>query len=129
MIELAKLIAGNNVEIDKKHVWGFEIRCVNTELYCSKFLVLTNPHVMSSLHYHKEKDETFCIMSGEVNIEVQEIDSTPVSRIYTAGMQVRIKPGVRHRVYAHSSQAVILETSTHHEDADTYRVIEGGINV
>ena len=129
MIELAKLIGGDNVEIDKKHGWGFEIRCVNNELYCSKFLVLTNPHVTSSLHYHKNKDETFCVMSGEVNIEIRNGNDIPKSRIYTAGMQVRIKPGVRHRVYAHSSQAVILETSTHHEDSDTYRIEDGGKHV
>ena len=129
MIELAKLIAGNNVEIDKQHAWGFEIRCVNNERYCGKFLVITNPHVMSSLHYHKLKDETFCIMSGEVNIETQHEGDILKSSIYTAGKQIRIQAGVRHRLYSYSPLSVILEVSTHHDDSDTFRVIKGGQSV
>lgn len=129
MIELAKLIAGNNVEIDKQHKWGFEIRCVNNEKYCGKFLVITNPHVMSSLHYHKIKDETFCIMSGEVNIETHNGNDVPTSRIYTAGKQIRIEAEVKHRFYSTRPLSVIMEVSTHHADDDTYRLEVGGKNV
>ena len=45
--------------------WGFEKWIVNTELYCGKLLHF-NMGKRCSWHYHKIKDETFYVQSGEL---------------------------------------------------------------
>ena len=51
-----------------KHVpkgWGYEKWIVNGELYCGKLLFFEKGK-RCSWHYHKIKDETFYIQSGEL---------------------------------------------------------------
>jgi histidinol phosphatase-like enzyme/quercetin dioxygenase-like cupin family protein len=103
-------------QVDK--VWGKEYWIVNDEQYCSKILELQPDHI-SSLHYHIEKCETFTVLAGVVRITHQgEV------RSYIKGESVTILPEDNHRFEAVESPAVILETSTHHEDADTVRIEE-----
>ena len=45
--------------------WGRELWIANSELYCGKILEL-NEDKRCSIHYHKLKDETFYILSGNV---------------------------------------------------------------
>jgi len=45
--------------------WGYERWIVNNELYCGKELFIAKDKRLS-LHYHKLKDETFWVLSGEV---------------------------------------------------------------
>ena len=52
----------NYKEVKKK--WGKEIWIVNRE-YCGKKLVL-NKGFRCSMHFHKNKDETFYILTGKV---------------------------------------------------------------
>ena len=99
-------------------VWGDEYWIVNNDdgNYCSKFLVL-NPNHTSSLHYHAEKHETFVVLAGIVNIE-----NNGSSRSYIRGESISIESNDEHRFEALLSPAVILETSTFHQDDDTYRL-------
>lgn len=121
-----ELDTGNFPEylIDADHRWGFEVRMANTPYYCGKLLVLENCE-NSSIHYHKVKTETFIILSGVVQLTFWPQDDTE-----TIGLIKGCIPGDRvtlHRLQKHVFRAVggpalILEVSTHHEDADTYRV-------
>lgn len=45
--------------------WGYERWITNSELYCGKELFIAKDRRLS-LHYHKLKDETFWVLSGEV---------------------------------------------------------------
>jgi len=47
--------------------WGTETTIVNNRLYCGKRFVL-HKGFQSSLHYHKEKHETFFVESGKVQL-------------------------------------------------------------
>ena len=118
--DIYKLIKiANNFQKVKK-VWGNEYWIVNDTHgnYCSKFLVL-NPDHVSSLHYHKNKCETFTVLAGIVNIE-----NEAHNHICIAGESLLIQPNNRHRFNAVESPAVILETSTFHQDEDTFRLEE-----
>lgn len=96
-------------------VWGEEIWMANTDLYCGKKLVL-NEGKRCSLHYHKNKDETFYIDKGKVLMEVEgEI------KIMGVGEAILIKPNMKHR-FSGLENSLIIEISTHHEDSDSYRV-------
>ena len=130
LIELLRVIHGckdiphliriaNNFPMVKK-VWGDEYWIVNNEIgnYCSKFLVL-NPYHISSLHYHKNKCETFTVLAGIVNIENERCN-----HICIKGDSLLIQPNEKHRFEAINGNAVILETSTWHDDLDTYRLEE-----
>ncbi len=97
-----------------KKVWGEEIWMANTEKYCGKKLILRKGK-RCSMHYHKNKDETFYIDSGRVLIEINE-----EKNIMNAGQAVRIFPGTNHR-FSGLEESIIIEISTHHEDSDSYR--------
>ena len=114
--------------------WGWEIIFYNGE-YCSKLLVYSKP-IASSLHYHNKKHETFYIVDGlfEVEIEGQ-------TRFMNRGDHVVIPPGTRHRVRAlprpwfgrrdrgrgaqflHNAVSVIAESSSHDDPNDCVRLV------
>ena len=106
------------MEIKKvKHVpkvWGKEIWMANTDLYCGKKLILKKGK-RCSLHYHKNKDETFYVEEGKVLMEVNGEE-----KIMNSGESVLIEPNTKHR-FSGLKDSVIIEISTHHEDADSYR--------
>jgi mannose-6-phosphate isomerase-like protein (cupin superfamily) len=101
-------------EIHEK-VWGHEKWIVNTPLYCGKFLFL-NKGKRCSLHYHKNKDETFYVVTGKILMEVDN-----KKRIMEDGDIQRIIPLVVHR-FSGLESSVIIEFSTHHEESDSYRL-------
>ena len=109
----APKLKGNVMKIVDK-VWGCEHWITNTPEYCTKKLVLKKGW-QCSLHHHKIKDETFVIASGQVLMEIGE----SVSVMYPFD-SVRIEPGVKHR-FSGIEDSVIFESSTHHEDDDSYR--------
>ena len=110
--------------------WGWEIIFYNGE-YCSKLLVYSKP-IASSLHYHNKKHETFYIVDGlfEVEIEGQ-------TRLMNRGDHVVIPPGTRHRVRAlprpwfgqevdglgDDAVSVIAESSSHDDPHDCVRLV------
>ena len=56
----------NYKEVKKE--WGKEQWIVNRD-YCGKKLIL-NKGFRCSMHYHKNKDETFYILTGKVLMEI-----------------------------------------------------------
>ena len=99
-------------------VWGEEHWIVNRD-YCGKKLVL-NQGYRCSLHFHKNKDEVFYVLSGKVLLEVGDD-----WRLLVAGDHQHIPPGVVHRFWG-VEDAEMIEFSTHHEDEDSYRVEVSG---
>jgi len=100
-------------------VWGSEEWIVNTDKYCFKKLYL-NKGFRCSIHYHKNKDETFVIESGKVLMEVDD-----EKKLMVKGDKIRIKSGIKHR-FSGIENSVIIEVSTHHEDDDSYRNTQSG---
>ena len=105
-----------------KKDWGNELWLVNNEKYCAKFLYL-RPGFRCSLHRHREKDETFFILCGTLELEI----SGHASRIMQYGDTQRIEPGTYHRFANHQDRTcLILEVSTHHSDEDVERLEPSG---
>ena len=96
-----------------KKEWGKEIWIVNRD-YCGKKLIL-NKGFRCSMHYHKNKDETFYILNGKVLLEIGM-----QKNIMLPGDSILIKPGQKHR-FTGLEYSEIMEFSTHHEDSDSYR--------
>jgi mannose-6-phosphate isomerase-like protein (cupin superfamily) len=96
--------------------WGYEKWLTNNELYCGKILHINKNHCCS-YHYHKLKDETFYILSGVVDIEVDN------KHIWMKeGTSIRISPHTPHRFFG-IEDSDIIEISTQHFDEDSYRII------
>ena len=100
-------------------VWGTEYWLENREHYCFKVLVI-NPGMQCSLHFHKIKKETFFVFSGFVRLEMKTPDSV---RILAPGQSQFITPGRAHR-FSSEAGAVIFEVSTTHQDSDVERIEE-----
>jgi len=99
-------------------VWGREYWIVNDTCgnYCSKILKLRVGH-KASLHYHREKHETFTVLAG-----LAIITSNGTTRVYSKGESVCIEPMIPHTFEAYQFPAYILETSTLHSDDDVVRI-------
>jgi len=96
-----------------KKEWGKEIWIVNRD-YCGKKLIL-NKGFRCSIHYHKNKDETFYILTGKV---LMEMDNK--NQIMLPGHSILISPNTKHR-FTGLEDSEIIEFSTHHDDSDSYR--------
>lgn len=105
-------------------VWGSEEWVVNNDKYCMKHLTLKKG-MRCSLHYHKEKDETFVIFSGLVYMEIEDERNAIEGYTMMPGDRVRIKPNTAHR-FSGLKNSLIIEVSTHHEDEDSYRRDKSG---
>ena len=78
--------------------WGYELIWAHTEKYVGKTLFIKAGEALS-LQYHKIKDETIYLFSGEM-ILLLEIGKEMKEYIVRPGEAFRIKPGVKHRMIA-----------------------------
>lgn len=104
-------------------LWGTEHWIVNSDKYCFKVLTV-NPGYQCSLHYHKKKDETYIVYDGEILLEQRDVRGYPYEEVLSTGQQRHIEPKTPHRFHAMGGMAVVLEISTHHDDADVVRIEE-----
>lgn len=104
--------------------WGFEEIWANTDMYCGKFLHF-NAGGMSSMHFHKEKDETWYAQSGIFEITaINTHDASEIIFEFKAGETFRINPMTPHQVRCIQA-GTIIEVSTKDTPEDNYRVRPG----
>lgn len=99
--------------------WGREEWIVNKE-YCGKLITIKKSN-QSSFHYHKKKNETFYLLEGKIAVVL----NNGLEMMLEKGGIMDIPEGTLHRLNA-IEESKIIEFSTHHEDADSYRVLDGG---
>jgi quercetin dioxygenase-like cupin family protein len=128
--------------------WGHEKIIVNNDQYCGKLLYIIKG-CKTSLHYHKSKHETFYIESGKVMvyhsddvnkiIKLLESDDKQAMLLFAPNSPYHITsvtlksgdifevPRQRvHRIIA-LEDTKLYEFSTHHDDADSVRLIQGDV--
>lgn len=105
--------------------WGYELWIANSDKYCGKLLVF-NANKACSYHYHKLKDETFYLESGEMVLTIGESDDMFDTQhiILYPGDSYHIPPGLRHMMFA-ATDCKLYEFSTEHFESDSYRIIKG----
>ena len=111
----------------KGHVvkgWGSEDIWVTNDKYCGK-LMNFNTGAKFSMHFHREKDETWYVNEGVfiyrwIDTETAEVHE---QQLYP-GDSVRQLPGQPHQLEA-LSDGEVFEVSTQHFDSDSYRVWKG----
>ena len=89
--------------------WGYEKVLILTEKYLTKELYIKEGF-RTSLHYHKEKDETMYILSGSGYIEFEDR-----KEYFSKDDSIRIQPGVVHSIVANEN-TLLHEVSTAYLD-------------
>jgi len=123
MLNEAKIQLGSDFQVEFSHHYGLEkfqeygavlITLVN-RLYCKKILIQT-PGQEHPSHFHKKKEETFYVLSGELHTEIDG-----VKRKISPGEQVLVLPGVWHSF--NTKTGVIFEelSTTHYNDDSFYK--------
>ena len=104
--------------------WGSEVWFANNDLYCGKELYVRKNRTSSDgkFHFHKIKDQTFYIMIGVLSLEYYDPGCIKDRNgiMLAKGDSFRIAPFIRHRFTAMHRDCRFIETSTHHEDSDSY---------
>lgn len=104
--------------------WGSETIFVTNDLYCGKLLNFKKGGQFS-MHFHKDKDETWYVLEGE--FEVKTINTEDASiQYHTLGVGDvwRNPPMLPHQVYC-LKEGTLLEVSTPDSVEDNYRIFPG----
>lgn len=120
--------------------WGWELWLANFDFanitqgdhnpnqgYCGKKMSLYHGK-KCSWHYHKEKQESFYILDGEMRVLYGIDDDIKKAKevILTPGDVFDVHNGLRHRFIGHSkTDCIFFEFSTFHKDEDSYRIEKG----
>lgn len=123
MLNESKIPLGHDFSVELSHHYGIEkfheigctiIECVNREY--AKKLIIQLPGQWNPIHYHIKKDETFHILRGVVEVEIEGN-----KKVLHSGDTLWIPRGVWHG-FGTESGAIIEEISTASQNDDSFYV-------
>lgn len=104
--------------------WGSEEIWATNDQYCGK-LMHFNTGAKSSMHFHKDKDETWYVLSGKFSVVyIDTVDATRHEAQLTTGEIWHNKPLLPHQLVCVES-GTIIEVSTADSVEDNYRLFPG----
>ena len=121
MLSKARVQIGKESSVELSHHYGLErfrefgaiiIDVVNRQ-YCKK-LIIQLPRQKHPYHFHKVKEETFQLLHGDLEVELQGKRIKP-----QPGDTILVKPGTWHKFHTLDG-AVFEEISTTHINNDSY---------
>ncbi len=121
MLNMARIPLGYDFSVELSHHYGMEnfravgallIDCINRE-YCKKIIVQL-PNQRHPSHYHKKKEETFQMLYG-----ILEVDIEGRHRTLYPGDTLVVPRGVWHSFWTPSG-AIFEEVSTTHLNDDSF---------
>ena len=121
MLHKARIQIGKDSSIELSHHYGLErfrefgaviMNCINRK-YCKK-LIIQLPRQKHPYHFHKRKEETFQLLYGDMEVELDGKRIIP-----QVGDTLLVKPGEWHKFHTLHG-AVFEEVSTTHYDNDSF---------
>lgn len=113
----------------KGHVpkgWGYEYIFATNDLYCGKLLHFSKAGNKFSMHFHKNKDESWYVQSGSFTLKMIDTqDGSVREQTLNKGDAIRIFPLEVHQLIALEDDSEIIEVSTADSAEDNYRVAPG----
>jgi uncharacterized RmlC-like cupin family protein len=104
--------------------WGHEFIFASNDLYCGKVLKF-NKGARFSMHFHKDKDETWFVLGGEFEVRfINTKDATVSSAVIRGGDVWHNPPLFPHQVIC-LEEGSLIEVSTPDSVEDNYRVAPG----
>ena len=109
-----------------KKGWGYEIIWATNEKYCGKLLVFEKPGAKFSMHFHREKDETWFVNTGRFLVRWIDTETAKFhEQELKEGDTWHNPPLQPHQLEALTPGATIFEVSTADSVEDNYRIIPG----
>jgi mannose-6-phosphate isomerase-like protein (cupin superfamily) len=106
--------------------WGYEIIWATNEKYAGKILVFERVGAKFSMHFHKEKDETWFVNSGRFKLRyLDTTNATMFERELKEGDVWRNPPMLPHQLEALEPNSMIFEVSTPDSVEDNFRILPG----
>jgi len=106
--------------------WGYELIWATTEKYCGKIMVFNKEGAMTSMHFHKEKDETWFVNNGKFKVRyIDTKDSMLYEKELNEGDTWYNPPLRPHQLIALQAESSITEVSTPDSVEDNYRIGPG----
>ena len=104
--------------------WGWEDIWATTDKYCGKMLHFKEGK-MFSMHFHKEKDETWYVIEGRFVVKfIDTKDATVHEKMLSTGDIWHNPPLLPHQLIC-LEEGMICEVSTADSVEDNYRVMPG----
>lgn len=106
--------------------WGYELIWASTEQYCGKLLVFDRAGSRCSMHFHKDKDETWLVTAGSFKVTWCDTDTAQYyDKILQQGDTWHNAPLVPHRLESLEDGSTVVEVSTPDSVEDNYRIQSG----
>ena len=106
--------------------WGYEMIWATNEKYCGKIMVFTRESAKTSMHFHKEKDETWFVNSGQFKVAyIDTKDSKFHEKELNEGEVWRNPPLMPHQLICLTKEGSVTEVSTPDSVEDNYRISPG----
>jgi quercetin dioxygenase-like cupin family protein len=109
-----------------KKGWGHELIWSTNDKYCGKLLVFEKTGSKFSMHFHKEKDETWFVSQGSFLLKwIDTTTATINEQTLNTGDTWRNLPHVPHQLVALEAGSTIIEVSTPDSVEDNFRIFPG----
>lgn len=107
-----------------EQAWGYELAWATTEKYCGKIMCFNSPGCKTSFHFHKEKDSSLFVNSGQFILRFIDLSTGELKeRIIKEGDAWRIAELVPHQIEALTPNAVMLEVGTADIENDEFKIL------
>lgn len=110
--------------------WGYELIWATTEKYCGKIMVFDRAGASTSMHFHKEKDETWFVNNGKFKVRyIDTKDAMLYEKELNEGDTWYNAPLAPHQLIALEADSSITEVSTPDSVEDNFRIGPGDSQV
>lgn len=109
-----------------KKGWGYELIWATTDKYCGKIMVFEKAGNKFSMHFHREKEETWFVNNGKFLVRwIDTKDATLYTKELKEGDTWFNPPLQPHQLEALVDNSSMSEVSTADSVEDNYRIIPG----
>lgn len=109
-----------------KKGWGYEIIWATNDKYCGKIMVFDRVGAKFSMHFHREKDESWFVNTGKFLLRYIDTQTATLhEKILNEGETWHNPPLMPHQLEAMVANSMIFEVSTADSVEDNYRIIPG----
>ena len=106
--------------------WGYELIWSTNDMYCGKIMFFEKAGSKTSMHFHKEKDETWFVNSGKFKVRyIDTSNSMLYEKDLSEGDVWHNPPLLPHQLVALTNEASITEVSTPDSVEDNFRIGPG----